>query len=411
MKYVIIGNSAAGIGTVEGIRQIDQEGEILIITDEVYHTYSRPLISYLLLGKTTEEKMKYREDDFYTRNRCTLMVKSKVTAIDGKQKQLTISTPAGFQVTSYDKLMVATGSSPFVPPFEGLDSVENKFTFMTLNDAKELEKAINKESKVLVIGAGLIGLKCAEGISQRAGKITVVDLAPNILSSILDTESASIIQQHLEDNGIEFQLSHSVKKFNFNTAFLDNNDIINFDVVVLAVGVRPNTQLLDGLAKIERGIVIDSTMQTTHPDIYAAGDCTLSYDVSSQSAKILALLPNAYIQGECAGVNMAGDMKSFDNALPMNAIGFFGLPMVTAGTYIGEVYTEQNGKNLKKLFYQDNLLKGFILIGNIEKAGIYTSLIRDMTPLDSIDFPLICKHPGLMAFTQSDRTMKLGGVI
>jgi NAD(P)H-nitrite reductase large subunit len=224
----------------------------------------------------------------------------------------------------------------------------------------------------------------------------------------LDDDGAKQVQSHLENKGLAFKLSCSVKKFEGNTAILDSGDRVDFDVLVLAVGVRPNTKLLDGVAKIDRGIVINAKSETTAPNIYAAGDCTQTVDVSSGQSKIMALLPNAYMQGECAGLNMAGGSKSFDKAVPMNAIGFFGLHVITAGNYTGEVYASNAGGNYKRLFYSDDKLNGYILVGNVEKAGIYTSLIRERTPLDTIDFALICEQPGLMAFTKEDRIAKLG---
>jgi len=405
-KYVIIGNSAAGIGAVEGIRQIDKQGEITLITNEPHHTYSRPLISYLLLGKVDEEKMKYRAGGFYTDNNCKLLANVTVTGIDAKAKQVTLSDNSRIP---YDKLLVAAGSSAFVPPFDGLDKVKDKFTFMSLDDAHNLEKSLSENKRVLIIGAGLIGLKCAEGIAKRVAHITVIDLAPRILSSILDDEGAKIVKSHIESKGIEFKLGASVKKFESNTAILESGEKLAFDVLVLAVGVRPNTALLKDIANIERGIIVDNKSQTSVPDIFAAGDCTQTLDVSSGQNKIMALLPNAYMQGECAGVNMSGGEKTFDKAIPMNAIGFFGLHMITAGNYTGDVYARSEGGDYKRLFYGDNRLNGYILIGDVDKAGIYTSLIRERTPLDSIDFALVCEKPGLMAFTKEDRMAKLGG--
>jgi len=421
MKYIIIGNSAAGIGAVEGIRSIDKQGEIKIITDEAYHTYSRPLISYLLLGKVTEDKMKYRGGSFYSDNNVTLLKNTTITKIDAEKKQISLCNG---NTESYDKLLVATGSSPFVPPFESIDNVKNKVTFMSLDDAHKLDEMLSKKAgaKVLIIGAGLIGLKCAEGIQKRASKIMVVDLAPRILSSILDEDGAKIVQEHLEKQGVIFKLASSVKKFEENSAIFDGSEKVDFDVLVLAVGVRPNTSLLKDIANIDRGIIVNGKSETSAKDIYAAGDCTQTLDVSSGQNKIMALLPNAYMQGECAGINMAcesngsdasASQKSFDKAIPMNAIGFFGLHMITAGNYTGETFlkNEQGSDQIcyKKLFYSDNKLNGFILIGDVEKAGIYTSLIRERTPLDSIDFDLICEKPGLMAFTKEDRKIKLGG--
>ena len=405
MKYVIIGNSAAGVGAVEGIRQIDCDSEITVITNERYHTYSRPLISYLLLGKVTEDGMKYRGDSFYTDNNIKL-IHASVTEINTNGKAIVLNDGSRLD---YDKLLVATGSAPFVPDFEGLKTVRNKFTFMNLEDALRLGDTLDSGKRVLIIGAGLIGLKCAEGILNRVGHITVLDLASGILPSILDEDGAQIVQTHLESKGIEFMLSSTVKSFKGNTAILESGETIEFDILVLAVGVRPNTALLEGVAKIERGIVVNAKSETTAQHIYAAGDCTQTADISSGQDKVMALLPNAYMQGECAGVNMAGGEMSFDKAIPMNAIGLFGLHIITAGSYSGEVYAYSAVNSYKRLFYGDNKLSGYILIGDVDRAGIYTSLIRDRTPLDSIDFALVCEKPGLMAFTKEERTARLEG--
>ena len=407
MRYVIIGNSAAGIAAVEGIRQIDRSGEITVISNESHHTYSRPLISYLLQGKTDLQKMKYRPDDFYNKNGCVLLAGKTALSVNPDKKEVLLD---GGEAVPYDKLLVGTGSSAFVPPFAGLETVRNKFTFMSLDDADRLSESLREDSRVLIVGAGLIGLKCAEGIAKYDRKITVVDLAPRILSSILDTEGAQIVQRHLEKKGLSFVLGHSVTNFAENKARLDDGEEIEFDILVLAVGVRPNTSLLSGIANIEKGIVVNDRSETSAPDIYAAGDCTQTMDVSSGASRIMALLPNAYMQGECAGVNMAGGNKSFGKAIPMNAIGFFGLHMITAGNYVGEVFSEISENTYKRLFYSNNRLKGYILVGNVEKAGIYTSLIREGTPLDTIDFRLICEAPGLMAFTRETRKLKLGGI-
>ncbi len=424
LRYVIIGNSAAGIGAVEGIRQVDKQGEITIISNEPHHTYSRPLISYLLLGKTDEQRMKYRDDDFYIKNKVTLLTNTTVTKLLSDEGRVITSDN---KVIPYDRLLVATGSSAAVPKFDGIDTVKNKFTFMTLDDARGLSSVLDSSSRVLIVGAGLIGLKCAEGICNGVASVTVVDLAPTILSSILDADGGMIVQNHLESKGIKFKLSHSVKSFDKSTAIVTNNttnqeDTIDFDILVLAVGVRPNTALLDGIAKIDRGIVVNSRMETLCTDtsnpnepnvnIYAAGDCTQGVDISSGESKIMALLPNAYMQGECAGINMAGGNAEFDKAIPMNAVGFFGLHIITAGNYMGSTYNAKTAVgDYKKLYYSDNRLNGFVMIGNVLKAGIYTSLIRERTPLNTVDFDLVCKKPGLIAFSTEKRQLKLGGSV
>jgi len=408
LKYVIIGNSAAAVGAVEAIRKNDSEGRIVIISSETHHTYSRPLISYLLLGKTDENRMKYRGDSFYSDNKCEFLPGKTVQRIDPEKKQVLLDDGS---CESYDKLLIATGSTPFIPPVKGLEKVRNKFTFTTLDDARKLDSALIEGSRILILGAGLIGLKCAEGISKKKVSTVCVDLSHRVLSSILDDEASEIVKKHLEKNNIRFYLGQQVTEFSDGSAMLDDGTEIPFDVLVTAVGVRPNISLLKDIGgKTNRGIIIDERCRTSIPDIYAAGDCCECRDAASGEMKVMALLPNAYMQGECAGMNMSGADCVFDKAIPMNAIGLFGKHIITAGVYTGEVYLETDGENYKKLFYSNNRLNGFILIGNIEKAGIYTSLIREGTPLDSIDFELICRMPGLMAFSREERARILSGI-
>lgn len=404
-KIVIIGNSAAAVGCVEGVRSVDKNSEIVLIASEKHHTYSRPLISYLLYGKTDEQRMKYRPDSFYSDNMVDTMLGKTAVSVDPKGH--TVKLESG-EVISYDKLMVATGSSPFVPPMKGLDKVEKKFTFMTLDDAHALDKAISAESRVLVIGAGLIGLKCVEGIADKVKEIAVVDMADRILPSVLDAEGAELVQKSIEKHGVKFYLNDSAAELEPNKAKLKSGAEVEFDVLVVAVGVRPNIALLkDAGAECGKAIKTDNKCQTSLKDIYAGGDCTESYDITIGAERVLALLPNAYMQGNTAGVNMAGGEQLYENAIPMNAMGMFGYHMITAGSYDGNVYTEKEGENYKKLFYKDNRLMGYIMIGDIKRAGIYTALIKNQTPLDSIDFELIKQKPQLMAFSAEDRREKL----
>lgn len=407
MDYVLIGNSAAAIGCVEGIRQVDKTGKITVIASEKYHTYSRPLISYLLEGKTDQERMKYRPDSYYQE----LGVETKLgqKAVSLKPEEHVVVLESGEKVP-YGKLLVATGSTPFVPPMEGLETVDQKFTFLSLDDAKALESALTPESRVFIVGAGLIGLKCAEGIAHRVASIQVADLADRVLPSILDEAGAQRVQAVLEHQGMEFFLGDSVAKFQGNTAMLKSGKKVEFDVLVLAVGVRPNVELVkDAGGEVNRGIVTDDSGLTSLPDVYAAGDCCESLDITSGEHRVLALLPNAYLQGECAGKNMAGEETHFTNAVPMNAIGFFDLHLITAGSYRGEKLVTEDKDSYKVFFVEDGLLKGFILVGDcLENAGVYTALIRERVPLDTIDFDLLREKPQFMAFSQEKRRQMFG---
>ncbi len=408
-KYVIIGNGVAAAGCIEGIRSLDADGEITVVSEEKHAVYCRPLISYYLEGKTDLARMRYRGEDYYEKMGCRVLYGRRAVRLlaDAKKVELDDGTELAFS-----QLCLATGSSPFVPPFEGLDQVSDKYSFMTLDDALALEKGIDKNSRVLIVGAGLIGLKCAEGIAERVASVTVCDLADRVLSSILDAQCAALMQRHLEQHGLKFYLSDSVSRFDGNTAYMKSGAVIPFDVLVLAVGVRANTALLKQIGgEVNRGIVVDEQMRTSEKDIYAAGDCAEGWDSSIGQRRVLAILPNAYMQGHTAGVNMAGGYEAFDKAIPMNSIGFFGLHAMTAGAYDGELYEEKTDTSIKRLFTKDDQLKGFILIGCDERAGIYTSMIREKTPLSSIDFDVLKKMATTAAFSPEMRRKKFGGVV
>ena len=413
-EYLIIGNGVAAAGCVEGIRSVDGEGRITVVSEEKRAVYCRPLISYYLQGKTDLVRMAYRPGDFYEANGCTVLSGRKAESMDCRRR-LAVLDDGG--ELCYDKACVATGSSPFAPAFKGLETVEKKFSFMTVDDALALERELKPDSRVLIMGAGMIGLKCAEGIRDRVGSVTVCDLAGHILSSVMDEKCAAPLQNRLRENGIELVLGQSVSGFDGHTARLSGGGEIGFELLVLAVGIRPNTALLADVGGcVGRGITVDERLQTGATDVYAAGDCTECYDLTSGAMRPLANLPNAYMQGFTAGVNMAGGEAEFKNPIPMNSIGFFGLHAMTAGSSFGtgegeEVYEDSAPGRFKRLVTKDGYLTGFALVGDTDRAGIYTALIRDRVPLERIDFELIKKSPSLLPFGRDFRGQTLGGVV
>lgn len=409
MRYVIIGGSAAAIGCIEGIRSVDKTGEIILITRETEWNYSRPLISYLLEGKTTRDKMWCRPDSFFTRNGVTVKAGVLATTLDAGDRTVRLSTG---ERLAYDRLLAATGSRPFVPPIPGLETVERTFCFQTLSDASALAEALRPESRVLILGAGLTGVKCAEGIRGLCAQIAIADLAPRVLPAVLDDTAAAMVQARMEEKGVRFYLNDSAAAFRGNTARLQSGTELEFDVLVTAVGVRPNTQLVaDAGGAVDRGILVDGRCATTLPDVYAAGDCAQGYDAVSGEKRMLPLWPNAMLQGETAGINMAGGRADYTQGIALNASGVFGLHMVTAGSYEGESFTVQRDGSYKRLVTADGVLKGVIMVGDVSRAGIYTDLIRKKKPLSEIDFDLIRESPQLMAFSQKDRRVQLGGEV
>ena len=186
--YVILGCSVAAIAAVEGIRSRDREGSILVVGEEPCKAYGRPLISYYLLGETDLAHMDYRPETFYEENDVALCLGVRAEKIDPAQKAVTL---AGGEQIGYEKLLVATGSRPFEPPMEGIETVKERFHFMTKADALALDAALSPAKRVLIVGAGLIGLKCLEGIAARVKSAAIVDMADRILPSVLEIGRAS----------------------------------------------------------------------------------------------------------------------------------------------------------------------------------------------------------------------------
>ena len=416
MKYLIIGASAAGLATAESIRKTDASGEITIITKEAYLPYSRPSISYYLKGKVEEKNMFLRKASYYKENKINIITNTAITKIDRENK----TVKAGRKEFSYDKLCLATGSRPFIPPMKNVEGCKNALTFLDLAATKEVKKAAKADTRAVVIGAGLIGMKAAEGLTKICASVDVVELAPRVLPSILDEKSAKSVKTHLEANGIKFHLENTVvkaktKNNSITHVVLKSGKILPCDLLILAVGVRPETALAEkaGL-EVNRGIITDpETMQTSDENIYAAGDCTVSVDMLDGSKKIIALWPNAVQQGTVAGSQMAGGSLTTGGSYSVNAIDFYGLRICTCGLINakGEQYSDKiktDGNSYKRLVFEGNRLVGFVLINSSVNAGIYTKLISEGTDLSTLEGNIM-DDPSVFMFSKEVRTEKLTG--
>ena len=388
MNYVIIGNSVAAVGAIRGIRSIDPAGNITVISRERHVAYGRPLISYLLGGLITEKRMSYLPEDFYEKSRVNLLLDSEVVGIDSAAR--TVKLAAGDTLT-YDRLLVATGGDPFVPPIEGMADKERIFTFTTWDDAAKLKGIADDIEKVVVIGGGLIGLKAAEGLHLLGKQITIVELADRILSMAFDRAAGRIVGKKMKANGIDVITEDTVVKIEGEGAeitgvTLRSGDFIPCDTVVVAIGVRPACTFLKGSGvEVNRGIVVDDRMETSVQGVFAAGDVAEAKDFFSGVKNPMPIWPDAYIQGDTAGVSMAGGTKEYAGGLAMNSIELFKVPTISMGVTNPpepkeyEIFTYQDLETYtyRKIVIKDGLLAGAVLVGAVDRAGIFAGLIRE----------------------------------
>ncbi len=391
MKYLIVGASAAGISAARTIRTYDKAGEITVVTEENYKPYGRPLISYVLKGKVKIENTNYVSESFFDDNNINFISGKKVVSVDSGAKSVKLDDGS---TLDYDKLLIATGSVPFVPPVENAEGKSNIYTFLDMASSEAVNGYVTPEMNAVVIGGGLIGMKAAEGLNAKCKSVTVLELADRILPTILDKTAGDMMSAHVLESGIVCRTGDTAVRVNgedkVESLTLKSGDTIPCDILIMAVGVRPNTALAASAGcEVNRGILVDNKMQTSVEGIYAAGDCVVTHNILDGSDKIIALWPNAVEQGKVAGAAMTGNELPYEGGYAMNAIDLFDLHVLTAGVMGAEedgyeVSVTCDGGNYRRFCMKDGLLKGYMLIGDISRGGVYTTLIKRAVPLDSL---------------------------
>ncbi|MGE4506088.1 MAG: NAD(P)/FAD-dependent oxidoreductase [Desulfovibrionaceae bacterium] len=393
MKYVIVGNGVSAIGAIEGIRQFDKQGAILVVSDEKVPTYGRPLISYYLADKIKLETLPFRSQEWYEGNGVEMKLDSRVTKVDPQKKELVLTSG---ERLAYDKLLLATGGTPIAPNIPGVDG-PGVHNFTTIAHAERLKELVDEVKSVVVIGAGLIALKAAEGFAEKGVPVTVV-VRSRIMRAYFDECASGIVVKHLEKNGLHFLQGANtraiVRRGDGSVEGVDTDKgFIPADVVVVAAGVRPSMALAEGSGiRTNKGIIVDDSLATSDPDVYAAGDVAEALDLLTGEYAVRPLWPNAYTQGNYAGINMAGEDRHYSGGLSMNSITYYGLPTVAVGKtnpldeddrYEIHSYKDEENEVYRKVVFEDDVLVGCILIGEIDHAGIYTSFIKNKFKLDA----------------------------
>ncbi len=394
MRYVLIGHSFASTFAVETIRRIDRTGPVTVIGDEPHRLYSRAMIHEYLARMVKDEMCWLRRPDWAERHKVGLMTGVKAVKLDPKAKSVELDDGG---TVRYDRLLIACGGRPFVPPgIAGYGQFRQVFNFTQLSDAIDLQKLARTGGTVAVLGAGLIGLQCAEGLRHLGCKVHVVELADMVLPLAADRTAATLIARTLAEQGITLHLSDSITEIggtdgSVGWVNLKSGEKIACQAVVIAVGVRPNVDWLrDSGLEIDRGILVDDHMRTNLPDVYAAGDCAQGYERITGRQMVLATIPVAGKHGLVAGYNMAGVDRTFEPEIPLNALQFGTIQVVSYGFVQDTPQTEtlsfldEKNRVYRKVVLRDNRIVGALLLRAIDQAGLYRQLINRQVDVTAI---------------------------
>ena len=413
-QFVIIGNSAAGIAAVEAIRQKDKTSKVMVISDEDYSSYCRCLISYYLAGEVKEDKVLYKPETFYKENNIELLLNKKVLRVDPKKNRINLEDK---NQLNYDCLLIATGASPKFPEIAGIKK-RGVFGFRTIKDAKDIEGLLPVTKAASVLGGGLIGLKAAYALKKRNIEVKVIIKSRQALSQMLDYEAAVLVQERLEENGIELVLGQDVTEIigngDIKAVKLDSGKVLGSSIVIVGKGVSANMDIIkETEIKVNKGIIANNLLQTNITNIYTAGDVCESFDLTLGKYSVNALWPIAVEQGKIAGANMAGENIHYEGSLGINSIEFFGLAVISLGIYkvrdeeknlFEELkYLDTKARLYKKLVLKDNILVGVILVGDIKNSGVFLRLIRERINVSTFKERLLKEdfgYPDIMDFVK-----------
>ncbi len=343
---VIIGASAAGITAAKSIRKVNAAARIVVFSEDAHLPYFRPFLTEYLCETSVLQKDNFylNPEAWYADNRIELCLAEKVVAIQPAEK--TITTAKGRSL-SYDKLILATGSAPFVPQPELLER-ENVFAIRTLDDAKDVEQYSNTVKRAIVIGGGVLGIETADSLAQKGLRVTVIEYVKRILPLQLDEEGSEIFQGIMQKNGVELKLGTLAKEFSgrerVTAVRLQTGEEIPTDMLVFCIGVRANLELAKqcGL-QMNRGILVNEKMETSLPDIYACGE-TAAFAPINYPTRIESFETKVYSIGDLGHEAAARDYITMRRRIPDELI-------------------------YKQLYFKGDAVSGGVLIGDIKKAN------------------------------------------
>ena len=347
MNLVVVGNGAAGTTAALEARKRDQEANIILISKSKDLQYSPCALPFVIEGDIKSfDDLVIHTQDFYKKLKIELKLETEVTKILPKENK--IETSSG--EIPYDKLIIATGGHPKIPPIPGTD-LENVFTLATLEDGRSLNSAAATAKKAVIIGAGMVGLETAAALKKRGLDVTVVEMLPQVLPQVLDQEVAKEVQEHLSLMGIKFLLDTQVSELKGigKVEAVIAGKTLPADLVLIAAGVRKNTKLAEGAGikiGVTEGIKVDSSLRTGIPNIYAAGDCVEATDLITGKPASSMLGTAAVRQGKIAGSNVAGGELEFWPVLNSTITRIGKLEVGTVG--LTEAAAKKHGLEISK---------------------------------------------------------------
>lgn len=412
MRYIIIGGSAAGISAVEAIRSVDRTSPIELFSSEGTPFYSRVLLSYYIAGAITKEELHFRPLEFFSENKVNAHLGQRVERVLPESKSIRMEDGREYP---FDRLLIATGSSPKILDIPGKDK-KGVVVIRNIDHAQEIVNRLEEIKTACVLGGGLIGLRTGYALSVRGVKVKIIVKSSHVLSQMLDRDAAEMIQGTMREHGIDIRTGRDaveiVGKESVEGIILDDGERINCQLVVIGKGVQPNVDFISATQiKVNEGIVADETMRTNLPDIYVAGDVAETFDLSTGRTGVNAIWPCAFEQGRVAGLNMAGKKAKYDGSFRMNSLDFYGLPVISMGiTRIDgnefQQFQRKTKSTYRKIVLKDGCIVGAILVGQIQKAGILTTLLKKRVNVSDV-IPLLMSDrlnfAELLPFTKQNR--------
>ncbi|MBC8253467.1 MAG: NAD(P)/FAD-dependent oxidoreductase [Ardenticatenia bacterium] len=402
-RYLIVGNGVAGVTAAQGIARADPGAEVHVFGAEPYPYYQRPRLWMFLAGQVEQQDLYFRPLEWYASRGIEVHLDAPVSALDPGEHRIQLASGEDW---SYDRLLLATGGRPFVPPFKGVDQ-EGVFVLRTLRDALAIQSYADQADRILIVGGGLLGLETAKALLAPGRHVSVLEIAPHLLPRQLDVTGAQVLQTRLETMGLHIETAAVTESILGNGRVqgvrLQDGSVIGGDLVLLSTGIRSQTELArSGGLEVGRGIVVDEHLQTSAPDVYAAGDA------AEYSGAVYGIIPAAIEQAQSAGANMvSAESATYTSTVPATTLKIVGIDLTCLGesTADGEEtlilrYSDQVKGVYKRLALRDNRIVGAILLGGTRDARALQTLIATGQDVSAYGSRLLDGDLDLVTLTQ-----------